>query len=77
MLAALAGVDGLFSLVEVQPFERFDHTTILAPGEPRGGRMPDASACYPFATPSDFGVAAYANNRDGMGTICHLRVEFS
>jgi hypothetical protein len=43
MLAALAGVDGLFSLVEVQPFERFDHTTILAPGEPRGGRMPDAS----------------------------------
>ena len=31
----------------------------------------DASAaCYPFATPSDFGVAAYVNTDDGMGITC-------
>jgi len=36
--------------------------------------MPDASACYPFATPSDFGVAAYANNDEGMGITWNLRV---
>ena len=36
--------------------------------------MPDASASYPFATPSDFGVAAYANNDEGMGITWNLRV---
>jgi len=29
--------------------------------------LPNASACYPFATRQDFGVAAYANNHNEMG----------
>src|SRR5262249_16113521 len=33
-----------------------------------------ASACYPFATQPDFGVAADANNHDGIGITLHLRV---
>ena len=33
-----------------------------------------ASACYPFATRPDFGVAAYANNLDRIGIICILEV---
>jgi hypothetical protein len=37
----------------------------------------DASACYPFATRPDFGVASYANNYDGMGITCILECEFS
>jgi hypothetical protein len=43
-------------------------------GQTGSGRMPDASACYPFATPPDFGVAAYANNDEGMGITCNLGV---
>ena len=35
---------------------------------------PDASACYPFATPPDFGVAAYVINDEKMGITCNLRV---
>ena len=46
-----------------------------AQSEPEsGGRMPDASACYPFATPLEFGVAAHADNHDGIGINLHLRV---
>jgi len=30
-------------------------------------RIEFAAACYPFATQPDFGVAAYANKRDGIG----------
>jgi len=41
------------------------------------GRMPGASACYPFATRPDFGVAAYANNYDGIGITCILEREMS
>ena len=37
----------------------------------------DASACYPFGTRPDFGVAAYANNLDRMGITCVLERELS
>src|SRR5262249_40869309 len=33
-----------------------------------------ASACYPFATRPDFGVAAYVNNHDEIGITCILEV---
>jgi len=36
--------------------------------------MPDASACYPFATQPDFGVAAYVINDEEIGITCNLRV---
>src|SRR5215469_13351043 len=38
------------------------------------GRRTHASAWYPFATRPDFGVAAYANNHDGIGITCIFRV---
>jgi len=37
----------------------------------------DASACYPFGTRPDFGVAAYANNHDEIGITCILECEMS
>src|SRR5215471_4194036 len=40
-------------------------------------QMTDASARYPFATPPDFGVAAYANNDDRAGMTRILECEFS
>jgi len=40
-------------------------------------RMPDASACYPFATRPDFGVAVYVNNHDEIGITCILECEMS
>ena len=46
-------------------------------GGARSGRMPDASACYPFATPPNFGVAAHTNNLDRMGITCILGRELS
>jgi len=38
--------------------------------------LPNASACYPFATRPDFGVAAYANNHNEMGITWVLGREF-
>src|SRR5262249_58701453 len=52
----------------------YDRSRRPAGGKAHSGRMPDASACYPFATQRDFGVAAYANTHDGMGITCIIRV---
>src|SRR5262249_37615974 len=38
------------------------------------GRRTQASSWFPFATRPDFGVAAYANNHDGIGITCIFRV---
>jgi hypothetical protein len=47
-----------------------------APGGQDSGQR-TASACYPFATRPDLGVAAYANNYDEIGITCILECEMS
>ena len=53
--------------------ERGSLVRLFGAGRARSGRRTQASACYPFATRLDFGVAAYANNHDGIGITLHLR----